>query len=55
MEDAGSWENGKLKENIFKRYDELSKNEVGTIITGTLMVDSPPGFEDLCKIDDDAI
>ena len=54
MEDAGSWENGKLKENIFKRYDGLSKNEVGTIITGTLMVDSPPGFEDLCKIDDDA-
>ena len=54
MEDAGSWENGKLGQNLIKRYDELSKNEVGTIITGTLMVDSPPGFEDLCKIDDDA-
>ena len=36
MEDAGSWENGKLGENLFKRYDELSNNEIGTIITGTL-------------------
>ena len=47
MEDAGSWENGKLGENLFKRYDELSRNEIGTIITGTLLVDSPPGFEDM--------
>ena len=42
MVDCGSWENGKLGQNLIKRYDELSKNEIGTIITGTILVDSPP-------------
>ena len=37
-----------------KRYDELSKNEIGTIITGTILVDSPPGLEPMCRIDNDA-
>ena len=54
MVDCGSWENGKLGQNLIKRYDELSKNEIGTIITGTILVDSPPGFEAMCRIDNDA-
>ena len=54
MVDCGSWENGKLGENLLKRYDELSKNEIGTIITGTILVDSPPGLEPMCRIDNDA-
>ena len=37
MVDCGSWENGKLGANLLKRYEELSKNEVGTIITGTIL------------------
>ena len=43
--DCDSWENGKLTETMFKRYDELSKNEIGTILTGVIMVDSVEGFE----------
>ena len=54
MVDCGSWKNGKLGENLLKRYDELSKNEIGTIITGTILVDSPPGLEPMCRIDNDA-
>jgi len=54
MVDCGSWKNGKLGENLLKRYDELSNNEIGTIITGTILVDSPPGLEPMCRIDNDA-
>ena len=54
MVDCGSWKNDKLGENLLKRYDELSKNEIGTIITGTILVDSPPGLEPMCRIDNDA-
>ena len=54
MVDCGSWKNGKLGENLLKRYDELSKNEIGTIITGTILVDSPPGLEPMCRIDNDS-
>ena len=53
MVDCGSWENGKLAEKLLKRYEELSKNEVGTIITGTILVDSVEGYESMCWIDKD--
>ena len=53
MVDCGSWENGKLGANLLKRYEELSKNEVGTIITGTILVDSVKGYEPMCRIDKD--
>ena len=53
MVDCGSWENGKLAEKLLKRYEELSKNEVGTIITGTILVDSVEGYEPMCRIDKD--
>ena len=39
--------------NLFKRYDELSKNEIDTIITGTILIDSLQGLEAMCRIDDD--
>ena len=32
----------------------FQKIEIGTIITGTILVDSPPGFEPMCRIDKDA-
>ena len=53
MVDCCSWENGKLGANLLKRYEELSKNEVGTIITGTILVDSVKGYEPMCRIDKD--
>jgi len=45
--------NGKLEEKLLKRYETLSKNEVGTIITGTILVDSVEGYEPMCRIDKD--
>ena len=39
--------------NLFKRYDELSKNEIDTIITGTILVDSSPDLKEIYRIDDD--
>ena len=53
MVDCGSWENGKLGANLLKRYEEFSKNEVGTIITGTILVDSVKRYEPMCRIDKD--
>ena len=53
MVDCGSWKNGKLEEKLLKRYETLSKNEVGTIITGTILVDSVEGYEPMCRIDKD--
>ena len=48
--DCDSWDNGKLTETMFKRYDELSKNEIGTILTGVILVDSSEGFEVVCSL-----
>ena len=37
--DYESWENEKLTEKYYKRYEELSKQEIGTIITGGMLVE----------------
>ena len=34
VEDFESWKNEKASEKYIKRYKELSKKEIGTIITG---------------------
>ena len=39
LEDFESWENGKVTEKYLKRYEELSKLEIGTIITGGILVE----------------
>ena len=39
IEDFESWENGKVTEKYIKRYEELSKLEIGTIITGCIMIE----------------
>ena len=36
IEDLGAFEKGKITDKILKRYDELSKAEIGTIITGVI-------------------
>ena len=42
--DYESWEDGKLTEKYYKRYEELSKNEIGTIITGVIPVEENKAF-----------
>ena len=37
--DLESWENEKLTDKYYKRYEELSKKEIGTIITGGMLVE----------------
>ena len=39
LEDFESWENGKVTEKYLKRYEELSKLEIGTIICGGILVE----------------
>ena len=39
LEDFESWENGKATEKYLKRYEELSKLEIGTIISGGILVE----------------
>ena len=39
LEDFESWENGKATEKYLKRYKELSKLEIGTIISGGILVE----------------
>ena len=39
IEDFESWENGKVTEKYIKWYEELSKLEMGTIITGCIMIE----------------
>ena len=39
IEDFESWDNGKVTEKYIKRYEELSKLEMGTIITGCIMIE----------------
>ena len=42
--DYESQEDGKLTEKYYKRYEELSKNEIGTIITGVIPVEENKAF-----------
>ena len=42
--DFESWENDRLTEKYFKRYEELSKKEIGTIITGAMLVEPNEEF-----------
>ena len=42
--DYESWEDGKLTEKYYKRYEELSKKEIGTIITGVILVEENKAF-----------
>ena len=44
IEDFESWENGKVTEKYIKRYEDLSKLEIGTIITGCIMIEDTPNF-----------
>jgi len=37
--DYESWENEKLTDKYYQRYEELSKKEIGTIITGGMLVE----------------
>ena len=37
--DLESWENEKLTDKYYKRYEELSKKEIGAIITGGMLVE----------------
>jgi hypothetical protein len=39
LEDFESWENGKATEKYLKRYEELSKLEIGTIISGGILLE----------------
>ena len=42
IEDLGAFEKGKITDKILKRYDELSKAEIGTKITGVILVQPEP-------------
>jgi 2,4-dienoyl-CoA reductase-like NADH-dependent reductase (Old Yellow Enzyme family) len=42
VEDLGAFEKGKITDKILKRYNELSKAEIGTIITGVILVQPEP-------------
>ena len=44
IEDFESWENEKLTEKYYKRYEELSKAEIGTIITGGILIEPNKDF-----------
>ena len=44
IEDFEAWENGKVTEKYLKRYEELSKLEIGTIITGCILIEPFPNF-----------
>ena len=51
--DCESWENGKLTDLFYRRYDELSKNEVGTIITGLMLISDDKDYEKMVRINKD--
>ena len=42
-----SFKNGKISEEGFKLYDELSKNEIGTIFTGYTTVSDYNQFDNV--------
>ena len=43
--DLEAWENGKATEKFIKRYEKLSKEEIGTIITGGILVEQNPNYQ----------
>ena len=51
--DCESWENGRLTDVFYRRYDELSKNEVGTIITGQMLISDDKEYENMVRINKD--
>ena len=51
--DCESWANGKLTDAFYRRYDELSKNEVGTIITGKMLISDDKEYENMVRINKD--
>ena len=51
--DCESWANGKLTDVFYRRYDELSKNEVGTIITGQMLISDDKEYENMVRINKD--
>ena len=51
--DCESWVNGKLTDKFYRRYEELSKNEVGTIITGQMLISDDKEYENMVRIDKD--
>ena len=51
--DCESWENGRLTDVFYRRYDELSKNEVGTIITGQMLISDDKEYENMVRINQD--
>ena len=51
--DCESWANGKLTDAFYRRYDELSKNEVGTIITGQMLISDDKEYENMVRINKD--
>jgi 2,4-dienoyl-CoA reductase-like NADH-dependent reductase (Old Yellow Enzyme family) len=50
--DYESWENDKLTEKYYQRYEKLSKAEIGTIITGGMLVEPNKDFP-IPRIDKD--
>ena len=51
--DCESWINGKLTDLFYRRYDALSKNEVGTIITGQMLISDDKEYENMVRINKD--
>ena len=51
--DCESWINGKLTDLFYRRYDELSKKEVGTIITGQMLISDDKEYENMVRINKD--
>ena len=45
IEDLDAFEKGKITDKILKRYDTLSKSEIGNIITGVILVEPEPNGE----------
>ena len=44
IEDFESWENGKVTDKYIQRYEKLSKSEIGTMITGCIMIEPVNNF-----------
>ena len=42
--DLESWDNGKVTEKYIQRYEKLSKLEIGTMITGCIMIEPTDVF-----------
>ena len=52
--DCESWVNdNKLTDVFYRRYDELSKNEVGIIIIGQMLISDDKEYENMVRINKD--